>query len=162
MHDSDKEIKSPGRDSREAAQNTGPGMSKRIWLVVIIVLLAGAFAYYKSRNDAQTKAASPQGPGSSPVISIGVAPVQKKDVPYFLTGLGSVTAYNTVTVHSRVDGQIMQVHFTEGQFVKAGDLLIEIDPRPFQVGLAQAEGQLAKDQASQNDAKIDLGRYQTL
>jgi multidrug efflux system membrane fusion protein len=91
-----------------------------------------------------------------------VITVQKRDVPYYVTGLGSVTAFNTVTVHTRVDGQIMQVHFTEGQFVHAGDVLVEIDPRPYQVALAQAEGQLAKDVASQNDAKVDLARYQQL
>jgi membrane fusion protein, multidrug efflux system len=79
-----------------------------------------------------------------------------------VTGLGSVTAYNTVTLHTRIDGEIMNVYFKEGQFVKKGDLLAEIDPRPSQVALAQAEGQLAKDTASQNDAKVDLARYQTL
>jgi multidrug efflux system membrane fusion protein len=95
-------------------------------------------------------------------ISVGVTTVQKRDVPYYLTGLGSVTAFNTVTVHTRVDGQIMKVHFREGQFVRTGDLLVEIDPRPYQVALAQAEGQLAKDMASQKDAQVDLARYQTL
>lgn len=96
-----------------------------------------------------------------------LAPVQASEtrtsnVPNYLTGLGTVTAANTVTVRSRVDGQLMKIHFTEGQQVKAGDLLAEIDPRPFQVQLAQAQGQLAKDQAILANARRDLARYQKL
>jgi len=110
-----------------------------------------------SRSQAASKDSSATQP-----VSVGVTTVQKRDMPYYLTGLGSVTAFNTVTVHSRVDGELMKVNFTEGQFVHAGDVLAEIDPRPFQVALDQAQGQLAKDIASQNDAKVDLNRYQQL
>lgn len=96
-----------------------------------------------------------------------MSPVQaatavEQSVPRFLSGLGTAIAANTVTVTSRVDGQLMAIHFTEGQQVKAGDLLVEIDPRPYEVQLTQALGQLAKDQATLANAKRDLARYQQL
>jgi multidrug efflux system membrane fusion protein len=84
------------------------------------------------------------------------------DLPVSLTGLGTVTSLNTATVRSRVDGQLIRVAFTEGQFVKAGDLLAEIDPRPFQVQLMQAEGQQAKDQAAYKNATMDQERFRSL
>ncbi len=129
------------------------------WIVLLLLIIVGIVAY---RMHASSAAAAKSKDTGSATVSVGVTSVQKRDVPYYVTGLGSVTAFNTVTVHSRVDGQIMKVYFTEGQFVHAGDVLIEIDPRPYQVALAQAEGQLAKDVASQNDAKVDLARYQQL
>lgn len=95
-------------------------------------------------------------------MPVTVTPVQVEDVPYYLTGLGSVTAFYTVSVKSRVDGELVQVNFREGQNVKQGDLLAVIDPRPFQVQLEQAEAQLFKDQASLRDARLNLTRFKGL
>ena len=101
--------------------------------------------------------------GASPqAIQVAVASVERRDMPVYLSGLGTVTAYNTVSVKSRVDGQIVQIAFTEGQPVKQGDLLIVIDPRPFQVAVEQTEAALARDQAQLKNAKIDYDRYQGL
>src|SRR5262249_13033331 len=87
------------------------------------------------------------------VIPGAAATVEKKDVPIFLEGLGNVTAYKTVTVHSQVDGRLDKVLFTEGQKVKRGDALAQIDPRPFQIQLHQAEGALARDSSQHQDNK---------
>ena len=138
------------------------------WFFVILVIAGGAFYYWHTRSKPaaadteQTGRGRGRGAGAGGPASVGVVNVAKQNVPFYLTGLGSVTAFNTVTVHSRVDGEMMKVYFTEGQFVHAGDALADLDPRPYQVALAQAQGQLAKDLAAQADSKIDLGRYQTL
>jgi multidrug efflux system membrane fusion protein len=141
-----------------------------IWLVVVALAVAG-FWYYRSQHSAaQTSAAAPAAfgqPGSagtpgSFAIPVVVATATKGDLPVYLNGLGTVTPLNTVTVRSRVDGQLINVAFKEGQFVKEGDLLAEIDPRPFEVQLEQAEGQLAKDVAQRKDAEVNLERYKLL
>ena len=95
-------------------------------------------------------------------MPVGTAPVVKGDMPVNLTGLGAVTPLATVTVKTQINGQLTEVAFQEGQIVKKGDFLAQIDPRPYQVALAQAEGQLAKDQAALKNAQVDLKRYQTL
>jgi len=103
-----------------------------------------------------------RGGGAGGALPVAVATARSGSVPIYLVGLGNVTAFYTVTVKSRVDGQLMKVNFQEGDLVKEGQVLCEIDPRPFQVMLAQAEGTLAHDQALLENAKVDLNRYDGL
>ncbi len=98
----------------------------------------------------------------NPSVPVSVATAQQKDMPYYLVGLGSVSAFYTVNVKSRVDGELVQVNFKEGQFVHKGELLALIDPRPYEVQLATAQAQLFKDQASLRDAKLNLERFKGL
>ncbi|MFN4623922.1 MdtA/MuxA family multidrug efflux RND transporter periplasmic adaptor subunit [Klebsiella pasteurii] len=149
------------------------GSNKSRWAAVLVVaIIAGAaYWFWQGREAASTPSATSAGPGPGGGrpgrFGAALAPVQaatatSEAVPRYLSGLGTVTAANTVTVRSRVDGQLLAIHFTEGQQVKAGDLLAEIDPSQFKVALAQAEGQLAKDRATQANARRDLARYQQL
>ena len=123
-------------------------------LGLICVSLSGCTSGESKQQQAQ--AAGPR------TVSVAVAKVQQQDMPVYLVGLGSVTAFYTANIKSRVDGQIMRVNFQEGQTVKQGDLLIVIDPRPFQVQMEQMQAQLFKDQATLRDAKLNLERYTTL
>jgi multidrug efflux system membrane fusion protein len=141
------------------------------WMwVIAAVLLAGGIWYYRGAQQTQALNAGAPGapangmPGAfgNPVVPVVVSTAQRGDLPVYFDGLGTVTAYNTVTVRSRVDGAIVKVNFTEGQFVHEGEALVEIDPRPYQVALEQAQGQLAKDQAQLKDVQIDLERYKLL
>jgi multidrug efflux system membrane fusion protein len=130
----------------------------RVALAVALGLLC-AFLSSCAAGDPNQKKAQAAGPHA---VSVAVAKVQTQDVPVYMVGLGSVTAFYTANIKSRIDGQIMRVNFQEGQIVKEGDLLILIDPRPYQVQLEQMQAQLFKDQATLRDAKLNLDRYTTL
>jgi multidrug efflux system membrane fusion protein len=138
------------------------GLFKVLWLVVFILVVALVYYFKQSADSGQGAGADQGGRPISAPVSISVATSRQGDMPIFLNGLGTVTALKTVTVHSRVDGELVRVAFAEGQLVKQGDLLVEIDPRPYQVLLKQAEGQLLRDQALLKNAFIDLDRYKTL
>lgn len=103
-----------------------------------------------------------RGGGAAMTIPVAVAKAEVRDLPILLNGLGSVEAYNTVAVKSRIDGQLIKVNFKEGQEVKEGDLLAEIDPRPYEVQLSQAQATLFKDQSALKDARLNLERFQQL
>jgi multidrug efflux system membrane fusion protein len=151
-----------------------PALRKRRWPWIggaLLLVAAGIGVWYWSSNVTNPPAAAGGGGGGgrggrgdaagrpTPVVA---AAARKGSIDVYLNALGTVTPRNAVVVKSRVDGQLMRVAFKEGQVVKAGDLLAEIDPRPFQVQLAQAQGQMAKDQALLRNAQVDLERYRTL
>jgi multidrug efflux system membrane fusion protein len=135
---------------------------RRSRFAVVILLAVAVAAAYGLRASRSTAASPSRTRADSPAAPVGVASAERTDVPVRLGALGSVTAFNTVTVRPRVDGQLVRVAFREGQFVSQGDLLAQIDSRPFEVQLEQAQGQLAKDQAQLANAQVDLTRYQTL
>ena len=130
------------------------GLGLRLGLTLAIcAALAGC-------SSQQAKSAKAGGP--TPAVPVGVATVKQGDFNVYLTGLGSVQAFNTVSLKTRIDGQIMQVNFREGQDVKTGDLLIVIDPRPYQVALQQAQANLQKDEAQLTNAKAQYERNKVL
>ena len=140
------------------------GSGARKWIVVLVILLAVAAAVWKIRKNTQEQVTQSERMAAmadrpTPVQTIAV---QQKTMPIYLTALGTVTAYNTVTLKSRVDGQLIRVNVQEGQAVRQGQLLAEIDPAPYQAALAQAEGQLVKDQANAVNAHAEAARYAAL
>lgn len=158
----------PPKDTRPATRKPVAGW---LWFLLVLAIAGGGYYHYErykerqAQEEAQKKAADAKKGfgkgmgGPTPVVAI---PARKGRINVYLEGLGTVTPLRTVTVRSRVEGQLMRVHFREGQMVEQGQLLAEIDPRPFQVMLKQAEGQLARDQALLANARLDVERYRTL
>lgn len=171
---------------RPARPNQYQGGFQRgwLWLVAVIVLALAAYLIWgRSHNAADPAAAASGQPsgqaangggkggkggkrgafaGAGGPLPVGVAVAKTGDIRIFISGLGSVTPEATAIVKSRVNGELIKLHFQEGQIVKAGALLAELDPRPYQVAVTQAEGQLIKDTALLKAAQIDLQRYRTL
>lgn len=154
--------------------DTTTGKRRRWWPVIVVLLIVlGVAGWYWRKNrtggEGATAGQAAGGGGGrrgaagfSGPVPVGVSTAVRQDIPVRISALGSVTPLNTVTVRPRVDGQLMEVAFQEGQYVRKGDLLAVIDPRPFQVQLEQAQGQLAKDQSQLANAKVQLARYQLL
>src|ERR1700689_1990809 len=136
-----------------------------IYVAIVILLLLGVFFWSRMHSGSSTaqKAGTKSGKGGAPAATPVVA-VQavKGNIGVYVTGLGAITPIYTVTVKSRVDGQLMSVHFKEGDLVNQGDPLIEIDPRPYTAVVEQIDGQLTRDQALLANSRIDLARYETL
>ena len=128
-------------------------------LIVVFIVLVAVAAFFSRAFQKKSRSTQATSPTPIPVVT---AIAKRGDQPIYLTGLGSVTAYNTVTLRTRVDGQLFSVTVQEGQMVSEGDLIAEIDPRPFLVQLTQAEGQKERDEALLANAKIDLERYRIL
>jgi len=129
-----------------AERETRPTKTRISRVATILTVAAGCACFIGCSSGADSKQQKAQA-AVSRTVSVATAQVQRQDVPVYLTGLGAVTAFNTANIKSRVDGQIMRVNFQEGQNVKEGDLLIEIDARPYQVQLEQMQAQLFRDQA---------------
>ena len=149
--------RAPGRG--EPSRPRGKWRGRLIWLIVIAALAAGAYFVLRKPADNGQKNGHH---GAGAALPVGVATARKGDLDVTLTALGTVTPLATVTVHTQIAGLLLQLGFTEGQMVKAGDFLAQIDPRPYQAQLEQYQGALARDQALLTDARLDLKRYQTL
>jgi multidrug efflux system membrane fusion protein len=141
-----------------------PARKKHVWRWILIAAAILVVALFAFRRSGSTKSAAAQKGKSAAARAIPVVAVPARigDIGVYFNGLGSVTALNTVTIHTRVDGQLINVAFREGQIVHQGDVLAQIDPRPFEVQLEQAAGQNPKAEAALENARVDLRRYQIL
>jgi multidrug efflux system membrane fusion protein len=145
-----------------------PRRSRRpwTWALVLIALAVGVYLLWPKISGAKTAATVAKGTGKNATgplaVPVVAAKSRKGDIGVYITGLGTVTPLNTVTVRTRIDGELLKVQYKEGELVHQGDVLAEIDPRPYEVLLKQMQGQLVKDQATLANARVDLARYQKL
>jgi membrane fusion protein, multidrug efflux system len=138
---------------------------RRWWIWLLGVSLLGFVAYNQLAKPASQTAGGSAKPGAAAAparVPVTVAAAKKGDIGIYLTGLGTVTPIHTITVKSRVDGELIKALYREGQTVKKGQLLAEIDPRPYEAQLTQAQGQMIRDQALLKNARVDLERYRVL
>jgi multidrug efflux system membrane fusion protein len=142
-----------------------PRRRSRTWLVFLLLGIAGVIAFRSYKGLQEKKAAevtAQERRTAARAVTVAATPARRGDMPIYMRGLGNVVAYNTVNVKPRVDGPIVVVNFKEGQFVQKDEVLVEIDPRTYKATVDQALGQLARDQAQLNDARVNLARYQKL
>jgi multidrug efflux system membrane fusion protein len=152
-------------DEQPLLTRPAPRARRWRWIAIAVLVIAAIVAawFWFGRGAADpTKAGGGKGDPNARPVPVVAAPARKGTIDVYIDALGTVTPRNMVVVHSRVDGQLMTVSFRVGQDVKAGDLLAQIDPRPFEVMLTQANGQMARDQALLKNAQLDLERYRTL
>src|SRR5580698_2374214 len=148
---------------KNAAFPQHEGLSRRwIWLSILLIILIAGYFLLTRIEAARAAAAQAAAAKNRPGTPVAASAVKQGNLNRYLSAIGAVTAFNTVTVKTRVDGQIINVAFKEGQTVHKGDLLVEIDPRPYQAALDQAQGTLAKDEATLKNAQITLARDKTL
>jgi multidrug efflux system membrane fusion protein len=149
-------------DRQQAGPRSSP-VTRIVLLVLLVVVVGGTWWLLHARSQAAAvAAAAASSAAANRTIPVGTAQVVRKDVPVWLEGLGNVAAFYTVTVKTQVDGRIDRVAFTEGQQVKKGDVLVQIDPRPFQIQLETAAANLARDAANEKNARVNADRYKTL
>ncbi len=156
----------PPRTAQKAEVRTQRRRRVWPWILLLAAAAGGTYLYPRmTQSQQQTQEKGKKGGGKGGdgrAVPVVAAVARRGDMPVYLNGLGSATALNTVAVRTRVDGHIVKIYYTEGQLVKEGDPLIEIDPRPFQVQKEQAEAQKARDEALLANAKVDLQRYTVL
>ena len=138
-----------------------PSAIKLITMIAVLAVTAGG-AVAVTRTSALRSAPAPQAPTALAAVAVVAALVQSHDVPIYLRGVGTVIAYNNVLIRSQITGQLVKISFHQGQLVKNGDALAQIDPRPYQAELDQAIANRDRDQAHLENAKIDLNRYTEL
>jgi multidrug efflux system membrane fusion protein len=151
-------------DTNRVAQPKSPVPKKPLVGVasLVVVTLAGWVVYHRLHSNTTASAGAAAARGQTLPVPVVEGVVSTKDVPIYLDGLGTVQAFNTVTIHTRVDGQLVKVAFTEGQDVKKGNLLAQIDPAPYQAAFDQAAAKKAQDEAQLANARVDLQRYTDL